>query len=218
MGSIVVAPGLTLDEEMYETAKVAVGRYVADKLAEFTWERFVARESWRLIPDLEHPEEPFFKAEMIIKQEPPYTQTIKLNIWRSADLRRDGAPMPHSHPWPFMGHVLMGAYVEDRYEVSRPNRLLVDPHSQWNLGSVSLIAGVVHYAGLPNSIELDTFHEVVDVLEPGRTMSLMDCDLGRKDGWGYLNPDTGLYVPSKWSPLDSRFKARMLELNPHLKK
>jgi len=217
MVDIVVAPGLTLDEEMYETAKAAVGRYVPDKLAEFTWERFVARESWRLIPDLEHPEEPFFKAEMIIKQEPPYTQTIKLNVWRSADLRRDGTPMPHSHPWPFVGHVLMGAYVEDRYEVSLPNRLLVDPHSQWNLGSVNLVSGVIHHAGLRNHMELDTFHEVVEVLEPGRTMSLMDCDLGRKDGWGYLDPDTGLYVPSKQSPISPGFKALMLERNPHLR-
>jgi len=217
MVDVAVAPGLTLDEEMYETAKAAVSRYVSDKLAEFTWERFVARESWRLIPDLEHPEEPFFKAEMIIKQEPPYTQTIKLNVWRSADLRRDGTPMPHSHPWPFVSHVLMGAYVEDRYEVSQPNRLLVDPHSQWNLGSVNLVSGVIHHAGLRNHMELDTFHEVVEVLEPGRTMSLMDCDLGRKDGWGYLDPDTGLYVPSKQSPISPGFKALMLERNPHLR-
>jgi hypothetical protein len=217
MISVVVAPGLTLDEEMYETAKSAIARYVPDKLAWFTWEKFIARESWRLIPDLEHPEEPFFKAEMIIKQEPPYIQTIKLNVWRSADIRRDGTPMPHSHPWPFVGRVLLGAYAEDRYEVSHSNRLLVDPHSPWDLGSVTVVSGVMHHAGLPNSLALDTFHEVVEVLEPGRTMSLMDCDLGRKDGWGYLDPDTGLYVPSKQSLISPGFKALMLERNPHLK-
>lgn len=146
MVRVVVAPGLELDEDMYGVAHVALERYVPEKAADFTWERFVARESWRLIPDLEHPDEPFFKAEFIVKQEPPYTQTIKLNVWRSADLRRDGAPMPHSHPWPFVGHVLMGGYEEDRYEVSRPDRLLVDPHSPWRLGSVSLIPRVLHQA------------------------------------------------------------------------
>lgn len=217
MTTITVAPALELDDEMYELARTALGEYAPDEVENFTWERFVARKSWFLIPDVEHPDEPWYKAEFVIKHGAPYLQTVKLNVWRAPDLRRDGAPMPHSHPWPFTGHVLAGGYREDRYKVERPNRLLVDPHSSWEVGLANVTQGVLHQAGEDNDLDLTTFHEVVEILDPGRTLSLMDCDLGRKEGWGYLDPDTGLYTPNKQSETDPRFKALLLDRNPHLR-
>lgn len=209
--------GLVLDDEMYGRALTALGEHAPEQVEGFTWERFVARESWFLIPDAEHPDEPWYKAEFVITpQGPPYDQTVKLNVWRAPDLRRDGAPMPHSHPWPFTGHVLMGGYREDRYTVERPDWLLDNPHSPWEVGLADVVQGVLHQAGENNDLDLVTFHEVTEVLEPGRTLSLMDCGLGRKEGWGYLDPDTGLYTPNKQSPTDPRFKVLLLDRNPHL--
>lgn len=216
MKRITVAPALVLDDEMFELSRVALDQRAPEQVAGFTWERFVARESWVLVPDVEHPDEPFYKAEFVIKQGAPYLQTIKLNVWRSPDLRKDGAPMPHSHPWPFKGHVLLGGYEEDRYLASN-DHLLAEPHSSWSLGQVDQTAGFVHQAGDVNDISLTTFHEVTRILEPGRTLSLMDCGLGIKEGWGYLNPDTGQYTPNKLSPIDARFKPLLLDRNPHLR-
>lgn len=218
MPTVTVAPALKLDDTMFEIAREALGAYAPEKVDAFTWERFVNRRSWRLIPNPEKPDDPFFKAEMKIKQGPPHLQTIKLNVWRGPDLRRDGAPMPHSHPWHrFKGHVLLGGYAEDRYTVAHPKQLLVDPHSPWEVGLAGVAQGVVHTAGKHNELDLVTFHEVTEVFEPGRTLSLMDCDRGRKEGWGYLDPDTGLYTPNKQSATDPRFKALFLERNPHLR-
>jgi len=221
MTRITVAPSLVLDDEMFELALAALGQYAPEQVADFTWERFIARESWRLIPDVEHPDEPFFKAEFNIKNGRPYHQTVKLNLWRSPDLRRDGAPMPHNHPWPFTGHVLLGGYREDRYEVQHSrNRILVDPYQQWEVGGMELTQGVLHEAGQHNGIDLTTFHEVTEILDPGRTLSLMDCDLGRKDGWGHLE-DGGngdlVYIPNKLGEVDKRFKPLLLDRNPHLR-
>lgn len=221
MTSIVVAPSLVLDDEMFELALAALARYAPDQMEGFTWERFIARESWILIPDVEHPDEPFYKAEFVIKEGAPYLQTIRLNLWRSPDLRKDGAPMPHNHPWPFVGHVLLGGYREDRYEVDlNRNRILVDPHSKWEVGGMRLTQGVTHQAGQHNDIPLTTFHEVTEILDPGRTLSLMDCDLGRKDGWGHLEVDnngTLVYIPNKLGEVDKRFMPLLLDRNPHLR-
>lgn len=221
MTRVTVAPSLVLDDEMFELALEALRQYAPEQVMHFTWERFIDRTSWVLVPDVEHPEEPFYKAEFVIKQGAPYTQTVKLNLWRSPDLRRDGAPMPHNHPWPFVGHVLLGGYREDRYEVQRNcNRILVDPHSKWDVGGVQMTQGVLHEAGQHNDIELTTFHEVTEILDPGRTLSLMDCDLGRKEGWGHLE-EVGngelLYVPNKLGEVDTRFKLLLLDRNPHLR-
>jgi hypothetical protein len=216
MTGVRVAPALVLDDEMYELAREALARYAPGEVEGFTWERFVARSSWLLIPDVEHPDEPWYKAEFVIKNRAPWSQTVKLNVWRSPDLRRDGAPMPHSHPWPFTGHVLMGGYQEDRYTVGRPD-LLADPHSRWDVGLAAVNQGVVHQAGEDNELDLVTFHEVTEVLEPGRTLSLMDCGIGRKEGWGYLDPGSGLYTPNKQSPSDPRFRALFLDRNPQLR-
>lgn len=218
MTSILVAPSLVLDDEMYERARAALGEHAPGEVESFTWEHFTARTSWRLIPDVEHPDEPWFKAEFIVMNRPPWDQTVKLNVWRSPDLRQDGAPAPHSHPWHFKSYVLMGGYTEDRYTVEHPELLIAHPHSSWDVGLANIAQGAAHQAGEDNEIDLVTFHEVTKVLEPGRTLSLMDCGRGRKEGWGYLNPDTGLYTPNKQHPIDPRFKELLLHWNPHLRR
>ncbi len=78
--SVRVAPELVLDDEMYELALDGLHRYASEQIESFTWERFTDRISWRLIPDVEHPDIPFFKAEFKVKHGPPYRQTIKLNV------------------------------------------------------------------------------------------------------------------------------------------
>lgn len=216
MTTVTVATALELDDEMFALALDALGRYAPEQVEGFTWERFVTRENWRRIPDVEHPDEPFFKAEFLIERNAPYDRTLKLNVWRSPDLRRDGAPMPHSHPWPFTSHLLLGGYKEDRYTVERAD-LLADPYSSSNVGLANVAQGVLHRAGAHNLIDLVTFHEVTEILDPGRTLSLMDCGVGRKEGWGYLDPDSGLYTPHKQSPTDPRFRALLLDRNPHLR-
>lgn len=148
----------------------------------------------------------------------PYLQTIKLNKWELPDLRKDGAPIPHNHPWPFRGKLLKGGYMEDRYEVDfNRDEILADPYQKWEVGGASVASGVVHQAGEVNDLPLTTFHEVTEILEPG-TLSMMDCDLGRKEGWGHLEDDGKgnlVYIPNKLGELDTRFMPRMLELNPH---
>lgn len=222
MKRVTVAPGLVLDDEMFGRALIALGIYAPDEVTKFTWEQFTSRTRWRLIPDVENPEVPFFKAELVVKLRPPYEQTVKLNLWHSADLRRDGAPLPHNHPWAFASHVLMGGYREDRYAVGiNQDGIFDDPYSKWSVGDTQLTQGVTHEAGNRNEIGLTTFHEVVEVLEPDRTLTLMNCGPGRKDGWGYLE-DNGngelAYIPNKLSPVDGRFKALLLDRNPHLRK
>lgn len=207
-----------LDDEMYELARAALEEYAPEEVPNFTRERFVRRESWLLIPDMEYPGLRWYKAEFQVKHGAPYHQTVKLNVWQLPDLRKDGAPIPHNHPWPFFGHVLAGAYKEDRYEVDiNRNKILVDPYQKWEVGGTSVTSDVVHQAGEINDLPLTTFHEVTEILAPN-TLSLMNCDLGRKEGWGHLEDDSKgnlIYVPNKDGELDERFMPRMLELNPH---
>lgn len=224
MTSVTVAPSLVLDDEMFELARAALAARAPEQVEKFTWERFTARKSWVLVPDTENRQkldDPWYKAEFVIKHGKPYRQTVKLNIWRFPDLRRDGAPMPHNHPWPFVGHVLLGGYEEDRYEVaSNSNKVLIDPFQKWEVGGTNVTSGVLHQAGEANDLPLDVFHEVTQILDPGRTVSLMDCDLGRKDGWGHLEEDDKgnlVYVPNKLGELDTRFKPMLRALNPHLR-
>jgi hypothetical protein len=224
MRRVTIAPALVLDEEMYELTRAALWRLAPKVAAGFTWNRFVTRKEWLRIPDVENPQnfdEPWFKAQMTIKSGPPYDDSyrmFRLNLWRSADLRCSGGPEPHSHPWKrFEGHLLTGGYVEDRYEVERPTLLARDPFSPLKLGSVRVEQDVMHQAGQHNTLLWTTFHEVRGVLAPGRTLSLMDCSGPvRREGWGYLDPDTGLYTPNKKSPVQKQFKPMMYALNPHL--
>lgn len=193
-----VADGLQLDDEMYERAVAALREHAPDLAPALTWERFTQRESWCLVPDAQRPDEPFYKAALVVLDQAPWTRTVKVNVWRAPDLRKDGAPMPHSHPWPFNAYVLMGGYEEDRYDVS---------------GGHVEMTGRQHGAGDTNAIPLDLFHEVTIVLVPGRTLTLMVCVKSRRE-WGYLDPDTGEYTRNTPDP---QFMALLRDRNPHMR-
>jgi hypothetical protein len=204
MRSVEAAPGLILNEDMYEHILEGVGRAAMQLAAPLTWERFTQRETWILVPDANRPDIPFYKAEAPLLldpatlENPPWSRTAKLNVWYAPDLRKDGTPMPHSHPWHFAARILMGAYEEDRYAVRN---------------GVVETETLVHRAGDTNTISREVYHEVTAV-DPGRTLSLMDCAQGEPGKWGYLDPDTGLFTPNSPDPL---FLQLLQDRNPHLK-
>ena len=115
MVRITVAPDFMLDDTIYEAVKANLGKVVPGRAAWLTWAKFTTRENWCLIPDVEHPDLPFFKAEFIVLNEPPWRQTIKVNVWMAPDLRRDARPIPHNHPWkhPEYPEESFSAYVLD---------------------------------------------------------------------------------------------------------
>lgn len=125
--------------------------------------------------------------------------------------------MPHTHPWHFNAYPLTGGYRQDVYTVERPQLLsgIEAPLDVVDVGNVRLRPRVSVVAGTRNEMPLDVAHEVVEV-EPG-TLSLMVCGPGRKDGWGYIDPDSGLYIPVTKSPIEPSFKAALYALNPHKK-
>lgn len=203
MEKVVFAEGLTLDHQMFEVTQNAVETYAPEWAHRLTWESFTSRASWRLIPDPQHPDLPFFKAEYVLLNEPPWTRTLKINVWKAADLRRDGRPIPHNHPWgSFTSHILMGGYQEHRY------MLRAD-------GGVEM-RHVFHTSGGVNVMPMEVFHEVTDILAPDYTVTFMDGGPGIKDAWGYLDPDTGAYTPNQLSSIHPDFKRLMRERNPHL--
>lgn len=158
------------------------------------------------------------KAEFIVKQGPPYLQTIKVNVWNSGDLRLNGKPIPHNHPWEeFIAKLVMGGYTECRYVVENPRLIIDDPYSRHELGDVHA-SEFTYHAGTEhnrNYMPRTVFHEVTRVLKPRRTVSVMVCGPGRKEAWGYLEPGTGRYTPHKLSTVGHDFQARKLALNIH---
>jgi hypothetical protein len=208
---IEVAPGLLLDEEMYAVAVEALLLHAADQAVGLTWERFVDRISWCLVPDTNRPEVPFYRAELDVYNAPARQRKLRLNVWAAPDLRRDGAPTPHSHPWPFESHVLLGGYTEDRYHLKRDRG---HPETQGHVRADVRAETRQHTAGGINGVALSTFHEVTEILAPGRTVTLMDCGPSTTGRWGYLDPDTGTFTPNTPDPL---FGQLLRDRNPHLR-
>ncbi|MHA5054855.1 hypothetical protein [Streptomyces sp. SD15] len=114
---------------------------------------------------------------------------MKINLWNAPDRRGDTAPKPHSHPWAFTAHILTGGYNEDRYTLTGDH-----VHTQLD---------VTHLGGSTNSISHSDYHEVTEIHERGRTLSLMVCGPGQRGAWGYLDTDAGRHVPHQPAP-DSR--------------
>lgn len=201
MKRIEVAAGLVLDEQMYAAVNDALHRYAPGHTADLSWERFINRVSRRLVPDVNRPELPFYKAELDVFRHPQWFRKLQVNVWTAPNLRRDGAPMPHNHPWEeFESHVLMGGYTEDRYE---------------RFGGAGVeVEARQHVAGDINRIVKATFHEVTQILEPGRTLTLTDCGLSLFGDWGYLDPDTGAYTQNFPDP---KFLELLRDRNPHLR-
>ncbi|KOT62926.1 MULTISPECIES: hypothetical protein [Streptomyces] len=185
-------PGLTINESMYEAAVAGIAAHASD-LA-LAWERFTAPTSWWLIPDESGLAS---RAELTLRE--TQQSTIRINIWMRADLRGPGGtPLPHSHPWSFESHILMGAYDEDRY------RLTDD-------GQVHSHTGVTHQGGTTNRIDRAVYHEVRHIHAPGATLSLMKCGRGERGAWGYLDLAAGRHLPAAPDPC---FTAKLKALNP----
>lgn len=193
--------GFTLTGDIYDSVMQELYNVIGEAARRLTWELFTKRKSWLLVPDPQRPELPFYKAETTIKERAPFAQTIKANIWYAADLRKSGQPTPHNHPWPFSSKIIMGGYTEDRY---------------WFDGDVVKLAkDIEHMAGGVNTMPLTMFHEVKAITSaPGQTVTLMECKLGVKDNWGYIDPDTGLYTPNGASEIHESFRALAKLRNP----
>lgn len=205
MKRVEVAPELFIDEEMYGKAVEGLGNRAIQLAEPLTWERFTDHDTWLRIPDAQHPDESFYKAEAQLALDPSMlvdgdekSRTVKINLWRTPDLRGDGAPNPHSHPWPFTADVLMGGYDDDQYFIVNGG-IEVETHQ--------------HEAGGQNKIALPTFHEVTTINDPDRTMTLMDCG-PRTAQWGYLNPDTAAFTPNTPDPA---FMELLVDRNPQLR-
>lgn len=213
-----VTPDFTLTDEMYELTRVKLEE-IAPEVTDYTCERFVDLQNWMFIPDPEHPDIPFFKAEQTILSGPPYMRTIKANLWFSADLRRTGQPVPHNHPWwPVRSHILKGGYLQDVYTLGKAGQLR--DFDDYVLEGANLRVKTdqaLHANGL-NVMPHSLFHEVTRVLEPGQTLTLMDCGKSQKEAWGYLDPDTLRYTNNKKSPLDERMPPLFKARNPHLRR
>ncbi|MCI2422488.1 hypothetical protein MOQ72_34180 [Saccharopolyspora sp. K220] len=93
MFTVEVAPGLVLDEAMYEVAAAGILEYAPD-VAPLTKETFVAPTGWWIIPDDDCVG---YKAELVLRND--RDRTIKLNNWYLPDLRGGEESRPHSHPW-----------------------------------------------------------------------------------------------------------------------
>ncbi|MEV4975557.1 hypothetical protein [Streptomyces scopuliridis] len=194
MDPALIAPGLTLTDALYETAAAGVAAYASD-LAPLAWEQFAAPMSWWLVPD---------GIGRLSKSEFTLTEgrdrTVKINVWHAPDIRgTDGAPCPHSHPWPFESKILLGGYSEDRY-------VLED-------GQVRAETGREHVQGAANTVDRNLYHEVTGLhTAPGATVTLMLCGRGERGTWGHLDPTTGTVAPPQRDP---RFPKHLRELNPH---
>lgn len=190
-----ILPGLDLDDAMFERTAQAVADH-APHLEPLLWERFADPAGWTFVPD---DDGRAYKAELVLLDTIP--AALKANLWFLPDRRGGTAPAPHSHPWAFYSHVLMGGYREDRY------RRTAD-------GAVVAELDVDHLAPTVNSVGLNTYHEVTEIHEPGRTLTLMVCGAGQRGRWGYLDVATGEH--RRVQP-DPHFTARLAALNPHLR-
>ena len=196
MRTVTVVPGLVLDEELYGLAEAGLWAF-APGLVACTWEWFTDPANWALIPD---PSCFGYKAELLLQR--AAERTTKINLWMGPDLRAGETPKPHNHPWEqFTAHVLAGGYLETRYE----------PSPQ---GGAPVVQDRSHSAGGRNIVPKATFHEVIEVADPGRTLTLMDCGPGIQGQWGYMDPHTGEFSANEPDPA---FSARLRQLNPQLR-
>ncbi|MEU8954925.1 hypothetical protein AB0C93_11535 [Streptomyces sp. NPDC048518] len=192
MATIQIGPGLVLDDVLYGAAEAGTATHVPH-LAPLTWETFTAPPRWTLVPDGCGNG---YKAELTLLG--TRKATVKINLWIAPDLRGDQQPAPHSHPWDFDAHVLLGGYSEDRYI----------PDGD---GGVRAEHGVGHSSGGSNTVPRDVYHEVTEIHQPGRTLTLMVCGPGERGRWGYLDLATGQH---RAAAPDLDFSARLQAINP----
>ena len=187
-----VLPGLTITDTLREAAVHGVAVHAPD-LAHLLPRLLLDPTAWWAVPDERGDA---YKHELVVHT--TRERTLKLNVWTLPDLRGGQTSRPHSHPWPFVAHILHGGYTEDRY--------LPDA------GTVLAHRRVEHAAGEANDVGLHVYHEVTEIHEPGATLSLMVCGPGERGRWGYLDTDTGAHRAVE---RDLAFRARLAALNPH---
>jgi hypothetical protein len=192
MSSSIVIPGLVVTTHQFELVRDAIERHAPD-LPAYTRETFINPHRWNLIPDdTGRPG----KAEHVILRNAD--RTLKANLWFTSDLRGDGYPKPHNHPWVATSEILSGGYQEHRYALL-PNGV-----------SFSVLD---HQAGETNSLPLDIFHEVTKIHAPGETLTWFETGAGAQE-WGYLDPDTTRTWSNRADDGTAEFLAMLDRLNP----
>lgn len=186
-----VLPGLVITSVMLDAALAGVADHATDLAVPA--EDLLDPMSWWAVPG---PDGAPYKWERTFLDS--VDRTVRLNVWRSPDLRDNERSKPHSHPWPFTAHVLLGGYEEDRYV---PDAGLVLRNTK-----------IEHTEGGRNDVGLHVYHEVTHIEHPGRTVSLMVCGRGERGRWGYLDPDTGEHRRAEREP---GFDAMLRAVNPH---
>lgn len=182
-----IVPGLVVTTAMYDGVNAVLGQIAPEH--RLTWEQFVDPARWCLVPD---PDAVAYKAEYVLLR--TIVRTLKINVWFGPDLR------VHSHPWiEFTSHVIAGAITEDRHVLQPDGRI----HS----------TVLTHEAGEDYTLPGEEYHQVTTVLDPGRTVTLMDCGPWEPDSWDNLDPATGVRTPNVPDP---GFRQRLQRLNPHL--
>jgi hypothetical protein len=187
-----VVPGLVVDRRLYEVAVQGLKKHAPDET--LTWEAFTSQESWTLVPD---PDGHAYKGELVLRREESGTR--KINLWLAPDLREGDTPKPHNHPWEFTSHILSGGYTEQRYTLR---------------DGTTITESRTHTAGSSNHVPPDVYHEVTEITEPGRTLTLMLCGAGRQGSWSYLDPETGRTYANEPDP---GFRDRLIALNPRMR-
>lgn len=189
--AVEVLPNFTLDNSLYEAAAQGLADHTT--LQPLVWDDFTLATNWWLIPDTDGE---LSKAELTLINTPRIT--VRMNIWYRSDLRGDGRPMPHNHPWnTFTSHILRGGYDEDRYRRT-PSGLHIDKD-------------VTHASPGANTVDHDLFHEVSRIHDPGKTLTLMICKDGQRGDWCHLDVDTGADIHDQ--PVTD-FSAMLTRLNP----
>lgn len=190
---MLILPEVNIDDDLYDAATAGVATYLP-QVEPLTWEQFTNPLNWQLIPDSRGE---LSKAEYI-----GFRKHGKVNIWFRPDLRGGEKPAPHNHPWEvFTGYVLTEhGYGEDRY---------------WRApgGGAHAHRNVQHEGPAANVLSWDMYHEVTDVHEPGKTISLMVLGQRLPGSWGYLDLDTGEH--RRYQPV-TNFDAICTALNKHL--
>jgi len=203
-----IIPGLTVDDELYGAAAEGLALHAPDQDA-LTWDAFADATRWWLVPgpDDDDAGVPIgYKAEFVMTQ--TVDLTIKINIWYAPDLRARETSKPHNHPWEVMeAHPVLGGYTDEHWRRTAAGLLVEQGHT-------------VNLPGAVNRIFARDYHEVTEIADPGRTVSVMVCgrwlhDEGHRGVWGHLDLDTGCHVPTQRDPAEQeRFRARTRRINP----
>jgi hypothetical protein len=203
-----IVPGLCVDTDIYEAAASGLATHIPDR-PRLSWREFTAPARWWLVPGPEDDGEgnPLpYKAECVLLE--TSALTIKINLWYRPDLRGAGDSRPHSHPWEVMeAHPVLAGYRDEHWH--RTASGVVVPRGQ-----------VEQMPGTVNRIIARDYHEVTEIADPGRTVSVMICgrwlcDDADQGVWGHLDLDTGEHVPVQRDHVaQARFEARLARLNP----